>query len=123
MPSEDRREKQAAAQSAVDILHEISTILVRLFVTPIPFSAAAHPHQRFVPHNCKDDGGLLTPSLPLHKTKQNCHLDRRTLSVCVSMIENGVSPEALAAVVKELRKQGQEAAAAQIAASATARRK
>ncbi|KAL8334526.1 hypothetical protein RB598_009009 [Gaeumannomyces tritici] len=105
MPSEDRREKQAAAQSAVDILHEISTIL-------------------------------------------NCHLDRRTLSVCVSMIENGVSPEALAvsflppphsspatylsrlltnnknqAVVKELRKQGQEATAAQIAASAAARRK
>ncbi|KAL8336445.1 hypothetical protein RB601_000315 [Gaeumannomyces tritici] len=80
MPSEDRREKQAAAQSAVDILHEISTIL-------------------------------------------NCHLDRRTLSVCVSMIENGVSPEALAAVVKELRKQGQEATAAQIAASAAPRRK
>ncbi|KAK4656172.1 hypothetical protein QC762_308945 [Podospora pseudocomata] len=50
----DRTEKQAAAQQAVDILHEISTLL-------------------------------------------NCHLDRRTLSICISMIENGVNPEALAA--------------------------
>ncbi|KAK4190031.1 mitotic-spindle organizing gamma-tubulin ring associated-domain-containing protein [Podospora australis] len=61
----DRTEKQQAAQQAVDILHEISTIL-------------------------------------------NCHLDRRTLSICISMIENGVNPEALAAVVKELRKEGQQ---------------
>ncbi|KAK7978302.1 mitotic-spindle organizing protein 1 [Apiospora saccharicola] len=51
-------EKQAAAQQAVDILHEISTIL-------------------------------------------NCHLDRRTLSCCISMIENGVNPEALAEAQKE----------------------
>ncbi|KAL1876911.1 hypothetical protein VTK73DRAFT_8988 [Phialemonium thermophilum] len=65
MPSDDRTEKQAAAQQAVDILHEISTIL-------------------------------------------NCHLDRRTLSICISMIENGVNPEALATVVKELRKEAQE---------------
>ncbi|KAK4228476.1 mitotic-spindle organizing gamma-tubulin ring associated-domain-containing protein [Podospora fimiseda] len=61
----DRTEKQQAAQQAVDILHEISTIL-------------------------------------------NCHLDRRTLSICISMIENGVNPEALAAVVTELRKEGQQ---------------
>lgn len=27
---------------------------------------------------------------------QNCHLDRRTLSICISMIERGVNPEALA---------------------------
>jgi hypothetical protein len=27
---------------------------------------------------------------------KNCHLDRRTLSICISMIENGVNPEALA---------------------------
>ncbi|KAK0705230.1 mitotic-spindle organizing protein 1 [Lasiosphaeris hirsuta] len=64
-PPDERSEKQAAAQQAVDILHEISTIL-------------------------------------------NCHLDRRTLSICISMIENGVNPEALATVVKELRKEGQE---------------
>ncbi|KAK4202541.1 mitotic-spindle organizing protein 1 [Triangularia verruculosa] len=74
----DRTEKQAAAQQAVDILHEISTLL-------------------------------------------NCHLDRRTLSICISMIENGVNPEALAEVVKELRKEGQnvqlEAAAAAAGAS------
>ncbi|KAK3387643.1 mitotic-spindle organizing protein 1 [Podospora didyma] len=64
-PSDERSEKQAAAQQAVDILHEISTIL-------------------------------------------NCHLDRRTLSICISMIENGVNPEALATVVKELRSKGQQ---------------
>ncbi|ORY64392.1 mitotic-spindle organizing gamma-tubulin ring associated-domain-containing protein [Pseudomassariella vexata] len=58
-------EKQAAAQQAVDILHEISTIL-------------------------------------------NCHLDRRTLSICISMIENGVNPEALAAVIQFLRKEAQK---------------
>ncbi|KAK4111199.1 hypothetical protein N656DRAFT_712442 [Canariomyces notabilis] len=53
MPPNERSEKQAAAQQAVDILYEIATIL-------------------------------------------NCHLDRRTLSICISMIENGVNPEALA---------------------------
>ncbi|KAL0470599.1 mitotic-spindle organizing gamma-tubulin ring associated domain-containing protein [Neurospora intermedia] len=51
----EKSEKQAAAQQAVDILHEISTIL-------------------------------------------NCQLDRRTLSICISMIENGVKPEALAMI-------------------------
>ena len=28
--------------------------------------------------------------------QQNTHLDRSTLSLCVSLIENGVNPEALA---------------------------
>ncbi|EGS23554.1 uncharacterized protein CTHT_0002490 [Thermochaetoides thermophila DSM 1495] len=65
MPPSERAEKQAAAQQAVDILHEIATIL-------------------------------------------NCHLDRRTLSICISMIENGVNPEALANVIKELRVLGQD---------------
>ncbi|KAI1418092.1 mitotic-spindle organizing gamma-tubulin ring associated-domain-containing protein [Hypoxylon sp. FL1857] len=66
----DDNEKQQAAQQAVDILHEISTIL-------------------------------------------NCHLDRRTLSICISMIENGVNPEALANVVQFLRKEAQKAEFAQ----------
>ncbi|OAA67894.1 hypothetical protein SPI_00089 [Niveomyces insectorum RCEF 264] len=61
----DHSEKQAAAQAAVDILHEMSTIL-------------------------------------------NCHLDRRTLSICISMIENGVSPVALANAVVKLRETGQQ---------------
>ncbi|KAI0484268.1 mitotic-spindle organizing gamma-tubulin ring associated-domain-containing protein [Xylariaceae sp. FL0804] len=61
----DDSEKQQAAQQAVDILHEISTIL-------------------------------------------NCHLDRRTLSVCISMVENGVNPEALANVVQYLRREAQK---------------
>ncbi|KAK4162276.1 mitotic-spindle organizing gamma-tubulin ring associated-domain-containing protein [Cladorrhinum sp. PSN259] len=74
----DRTEKQQAAQQAVDILHEISTIL-------------------------------------------NCQLDRRTLSICISMIENGVNPEALASVVKELRKEGQHPQQAESAAAAARR--
>ncbi|KAK4122634.1 hypothetical protein N657DRAFT_646348 [Parathielavia appendiculata] len=80
MPPNERAEKQAAAQQAVDILHEIATIL-------------------------------------------NCHLDRRTLSICISMIENGVNPEALANVIKELRKQGQEAQLETPAAAASTRRR
>ncbi|KAB5582662.1 mitotic-spindle organizing gamma-tubulin ring associated-domain-containing protein [Coniochaeta sp. 2T2.1] len=64
-PAVDKTEKQAAAHQAVDILHEISTIL-------------------------------------------NCHLDRRTVSICISLIENGINPEALASVVKELRAEAQE---------------
>ncbi|EME50368.1 hypothetical protein DOTSEDRAFT_20729 [Dothistroma septosporum NZE10] len=35
----------------------------------------------------------------------NTHLDRQSLSYCVSLIENGVSPESLAKVVVELRAQ------------------
>ncbi|KAM7208682.1 Mitotic-spindle organizing gamma-tubulin ring associated domain containing protein [Naviculisporaceae sp. PSN 640] len=77
MPSDERSEKQAAAQQAVDILHEISTIL-------------------------------------------NCHLDRRTLSICISMIENGVNPEALATAVKELRDKAQQIQIENVAASSTA---
>ncbi|KAH7133310.1 mitotic-spindle organizing gamma-tubulin ring associated-domain-containing protein [Dactylonectria estremocensis] len=74
MPETD---KHAAAQQAVDILHEISTIL-------------------------------------------NCELDRRTLSICISMIERGVNPEALAQVIKELR---QEAQGVEHNAAAAARRR
>ncbi|EFW98892.1 hypothetical protein CMQ_4744 [Grosmannia clavigera kw1407] len=64
MPA-DHNEKQAAAQAAVDILHEMSTIL-------------------------------------------NCELDRRTLSICISMIENGVNPVALAKAIVKLRETGQQ---------------
>ncbi|KUJ18091.1 mitotic-spindle organizing protein 1 [Mollisia scopiformis] len=37
-------------------------------------------------------------------TLLNADLDRQTLSICISLIENGVNPEALAAVIMELRK-------------------
>eukprot|EP00729_Bicosta_minor_P004797 gene4797-12091_t len=37
----------------------------------------------------------------------NTGLDRETLSICVSLCESGVNPEALAAVIKELRREGQ----------------
>ncbi|KAI0541646.1 mitotic-spindle organizing gamma-tubulin ring associated-domain-containing protein [Xylaria digitata] len=71
----EENEKQDIARQAVDILHEISTIL-------------------------------------------NCHLDRRTLSVCISMVENGVNPEALANVVQFLRKEAQKVNFAKQAAEA-----
>ncbi|KAM5343056.1 hypothetical protein ACJ41O_014022 [Fusarium nematophilum] len=91
MPEPD---KHAAAQQAVDILHEISTIL-------------------------------------------NCHLDRRTLSICISMIERGVNPEALAEllggadgaimdgqqVIKELRQEAQQVEQPATTAAAAARRR
>jgi len=35
----------------------------------------------------------------------NCGLDQKTLSILTSLIENGVNPEALAAVVKELKRE------------------
>jgi len=44
-------------------------------------------------------------------TLLNTHLDRQSLSYCVSLIENGVNPEALANVVRELRTRNEIAAA------------
>ncbi|OJJ49563.1 hypothetical protein ASPZODRAFT_128050 [Penicilliopsis zonata CBS 506.65] len=35
----------------------------------------------------------------------NTNLDRTELSLCVSLIENGVNPDALAAVIQDLRKE------------------
>jgi mitotic-spindle organizing protein 1 len=75
MPSEAqvRQEKQANAAQArqvIDIFHEISTLLVR------------------GPSSCYPP-----PYLTL---SQNADLDRQTLSICISLIENGVNPEALA---------------------------
>ncbi|KAI7070082.1 hypothetical protein KC343_g11314 [Hortaea werneckii] len=40
-------------------------------------------------------------------TLLNTHLDRQSLSYCVSLIENGVNPEALAKVIKDLRAQNE----------------
>lgn len=41
-------------------------------------------------------------------TLLNANLDRQTLSICISLIENGVNPEALASVVRELKKDADE---------------
>ena len=43
----------------------------------------------------------------LHEMSQilNCGLDQRTLSILASLVENGVNPEALSAVVKELKRE------------------
>ncbi|KAI3429856.1 hypothetical protein D9Q98_010167 [Chlorella vulgaris] len=48
----------------------------------------------------------------------DCGLDKESLSICVALIENGVSPEALAEVVTRLRKQAADVAA-QAAAGGT----
>ncbi|RMY37972.1 hypothetical protein D0865_13219 [Hortaea werneckii] len=40
-------------------------------------------------------------------TLLNTHLDRQSLSYCVSLIENGVNPGALAKVIKDLRAQNE----------------
>eukprot|EP00052_Salpingoeca_macrocollata_P009036 m.71264 g.71264 ORF g.71264 m.71264 type:complete len:74 (+) comp16897_c0_seq1:876-1097(+) len=37
----------------------------------------------------------------------NTGLDRETLSICTSLLEAGVNPEGLAAVIKELRREAQ----------------
>ncbi|KAJ7252729.1 mitotic-spindle organizing gamma-tubulin ring associated-domain-containing protein [Mycena haematopus] len=43
----------------------------------------------------------------LHEMSQllNTGLDKETLTTCVRMIESGVNPEALAAVIQELRRE------------------
>ncbi|KAF5362571.1 hypothetical protein D9756_002495 [Leucocoprinus leucothites] len=43
----------------------------------------------------------------LHEISQllNTQLDKETLATCVGMIESGVNPEALAAVILELRRE------------------
>jgi mitotic-spindle organizing protein 1 len=63
--------RRKAAREVIDILHEIATLLVH---------------------------GPLVPQLDgaSNKQHQNTHLDRQQLSYCVSLIENGASPEALA---------------------------
>ncbi|KAB8229292.1 hypothetical protein ETB97_011229 [Aspergillus alliaceus] len=38
-------------------------------------------------------------------TLLNTTLDRTDLSLCVSLIENGVNPDALAKIIKDLRKE------------------
>jgi len=40
-------------------------------------------------------------------------LDKETLATCIGMIESGVNPEALAAVIQELRREGAAIAARQ----------
>nr|CAG8574549.1 241_t:CDS:2 [Entrophospora candida]CAG8584120.1 13721_t:CDS:2 [Entrophospora candida] len=38
-------------------------------------------------------------------TLLNTGLDRETLSLCINLCENGVNPESLAVVIKELRRE------------------
>ncbi|KAB8075035.1 mitotic-spindle organizing gamma-tubulin ring associated-domain-containing protein [Aspergillus leporis] len=42
-------------------------------------------------------------------TLLNTNLDRTDLSLCVSLIENGVNPDALATIIKDLRKEATSA--------------
>ncbi|KAH6915864.1 mitotic-spindle organizing gamma-tubulin ring associated-domain-containing protein [Coprinopsis sp. MPI-PUGE-AT-0042] len=43
----------------------------------------------------------------------NTQLDKETLATCVGMIENGVNPDALAAVIQDLRRENTHAGATQ----------
>ncbi len=38
----------------------------------------------------------------------NCGLDKETLSICMGILETGVNPEALADVIKQIRKEKQK---------------
>lgn len=49
-------------------------------------------------------------------------LDKETLATCIGMIESGVNPEALAAVIQELRREGAAVAAAKTNADGGSRR-
>jgi mitotic-spindle organizing protein 1 len=74
MPTKDpKEEKKEKAREVVDILEEVSLLLVSSpeFTSPVS--------KRPIPDYVK-----------------NTHLDRPQLSLCVSLIENGVNPEALA---------------------------
>lgn len=48
-------------------------------------------------------------ALVLHEMSQilNCGIDQRTLSILTNLVENGVNPEALAAVIKELKRESE----------------
>jgi len=74
MPSEadakqDKQTSAAQARQVIEVFHEISTLLV----TPPAFCSRSSTDR-----------------------VQNADLDRQTLSICISLIENGVNPEALA---------------------------
>ncbi|KAL8795663.1 MAG: hypothetical protein Q9195_001901 [Heterodermia aff. obscurata] len=38
-------------------------------------------------------------------TLLNTHLDRQSVSLCVSLVENGVHPDAVATIIKQLRQE------------------
>jgi mitotic-spindle organizing protein 1 len=63
--------RRKAAREVIDILHEIATLLVCSISSQVKKTCYS---QRL----------------------QNTHLDRQQLSYCVSLIENGANPEALA---------------------------
>jgi hypothetical protein len=78
-PSELENKKLLAAREALDIIEEISNLLVRKRVFPSlpPYHWGSWYHQ-------------------LTQEAQNTHLTRKQLASCVSLIKNGVNPEALA---------------------------
>lgn len=140
----DTATKRQAAREVIDILHEISILLVcdLLFSFILPHIGACPPAQELKnqcgddslnqlscgtnrttqsshSHLCKHIPSSLTMRHPaqhvtqlctrhfvtpawnavearLTRSLQNTHLDRKQLSLCVSLIENGVNPEALA---------------------------
>lgn len=55
-------------------------------------------------------------------TLLNTGLDKQTLAIVVSLCENGVNPEALAAVIQEMRREAAAAQAGHEGAAAAAAR-
>jgi hypothetical protein len=77
MPEENK--KTVAAREALDLISEISNLLVR------------SPTHNLLPFRLM----LAKPKLT-RLCRQNTHLTRKQLASCVSLIQNGVNPEALA---------------------------
>lgn len=76
-------DKRQAAREVIDILQEISDLLVRV-----------SPHSTAMKLN--HSTSVRKEKIQVLTHIQNTHLDRTELSLCVSLIENGVNPDALA---------------------------
>lgn len=85
-PPAQQEEKRQAAREIIDILHEISILLVR-FVLSFFYYSLLPGHRHLA---------VIMSMLNLSLFGQNTHLDRTEVSLCVSLVENGVNPEALA---------------------------
>ena len=85
MPSAEQiQQKREAAREVIDILQEIAFLLVKLL------TQQAHCYEAYSDSNV-----------------QNTNLNRTQLSISISLIENGVNPEALAVCLLMIRSEEQ----------------
>ena len=90
----------------------IAESLPKSFVASLPFPSPT-PDPRPTTHNFLEMTANSSRSSAretmeiLHEMSKllNTGLDKETLSICVSLCESGVNPEALATVVKELKRE------------------